>query len=113
MVCHDIGSMRKEFDVKNSKVQEKADGRNVVKTFVERYLMKTGKEEDYVERSSLYNIYKKSNPQEQLKKTALGKRKWFEQLQLLLGSDGFYERRRLGDGKRTRELWFGWTVNTV
>ena len=41
MVCHDIGSMRKEFDVKNSKVQEKADGRNVVKTFVERYLMKT------------------------------------------------------------------------
>lgn len=90
--------------------QELVRQHDTVKAFVDDSLEHTHKDEDYIERSTLYEVYKAAYPEEKIKKTALGKKKWFDQLQVHLGLEGFYERKRLGDGKRGRDLWLGWKL---
>lgn len=81
---------------------------DTVKAFVEDSLEHTGGQDHYVERSTLYEAYKAAYPEEKVKKTSLGKRKWFDQLQKHLGSDGYFLRKKVANLQR-REVWLGWT----
>lgn len=85
---------------------------DTVKGFVDDSLECTGNDEDFIERSHLYEAYKMAYPEEKNKKTALGKRKWFDQLQTHLGSDGFFERKKKG-GAFHRDIWIGWRVRDL
>ncbi len=83
---------------------------DTVKAFVEDHLEHTGRHEDHIERSSLYEAYKGSYAEEKNKKTALGKRKWFEQLKVHLGDEHYHANPRLDGGRRPRDVWFQWRM---
>lgn len=85
---------------------------DTVKAFVDDSLEHTMAQEDYIERSTLYEAYKVAYPEERVKKTALGKRKWFDQLQLHLGQDGYFPRKKVANMQR-REVWLGWKMTPL
>ena len=87
--------------------------RDTVGAFVEDNLQRTGNDIDFVERASMYRLYADIYPEERNRKTALGKRKWFDQLQKVLGEDGFHElQRTMPDGSKRRQSWSGWKMLT-
>lgn len=87
---------------------------DTVAAFVAERLVKTGDESHHVQRAILYREYTEAFPEERNKKTALGKNKWFEQMQRHLGSDhkaGFHDMKRVCvDGKKVsrHDVWLGW-----
>jgi len=85
---------------------------DTVKAFVEDSLEHTGDPAHYIERSTLYEAYKVAYPEEKVKKTSLGKRKWFDLLQKHIGSEGYHAHPRLSNGKRPRDVWFQWQMNS-
>lgn len=83
--------------------------RDTVSSFVEEHLHQTGSLADGVDAAALYEDYKQAFPEEKSKRSALGKRKWFEQLHKILGDDGYYEAQRtMPDGSKKRRSWIGW-----
>lgn len=61
----------------------------------------------------MYEIYKMLDKEECKRKTALGERKWLQQVQNILGDEGYKEEKRLmPDGTRKRRscLALGWQV---
>lgn len=85
--------------------------KDTVAQFVEDNLEKTGDKSDAVDTNSMYEMYKGIFTQEKNKKTALGKRKWFEQLWKVMTDDGYAEDPRLmPDGSRKRRTWLGWKI---
>lgn len=82
--------------------------------FVEERLQQTHSNLDAVDSASMYEEYKHVYPDEKNKRTALGKRKWFEQLHKILGANGFYEAQRtMPDGSKKRRSWLGWRIIDV
>lgn len=55
---------------------------------------------DFVKRIHLYEAYKQAFPEERVKRTALGKRKWFQQLQTHLGQDGYFPEKSMCQTQR-------------
>ena len=88
----------------------KADERKSrVSRFVSNALQKTGDPTDMISRAALYKTFKTMYPAETQRLSQLGKRKWFDELQILLGKDGFCERKRVAD-KFYRDVWLGWKL---
>lgn len=85
---------------------------DTVKAFIDDHLMKTGLEDDFIQRSVTYDLYKTLYPEEKCKKTSLGKRRFWEQFQMHLGTAGFHDRKRKR-GKGFKEIYEGWTYNNT
>ena len=86
---------------------------NSVKCFCKERLERSTDPHAYVDRSMLYEAYKTSYPEERNKKTCLGKRKWFQQLQACLGPKDYHERKAVGPEnckQQRRDVWVGWTL---
>lgn len=81
---------------------------DTVKAFIDDYLVKTGGVEDFIQRSDMYRSYCDSFPEEKNKKTSLGKKRFWEQFQMHMGTDGYFERKRKRGG-RYKELYEGWS----
>ncbi len=86
---------------------------DTVRTFVDEHMEYTGSQTDYVERSSLYKKYMMLFPHEQVKKTALGYKKWFEQLKIHLGEKHYHAHPRLDEVRRPRHVWFTWKLRST
>lgn len=87
--------------------------KDTVLQFVEDALEKTGDINDGVDTNSLYDMYTRMFIEEKNKKTRLGKRKWFEQLQQVMTTEGYVEDpRSMPDGSRRRRTWLGWRTRS-
>lgn len=107
-VCSDIASMRQNFDNRNIKEQQAAEKEKLMCSFVECFLVHTGNDGHYIERSSVYEVYKtfaRNKPQ-----LIMGKKEWFDRLQFHLGQEGYHPHPRVDEGRRPRDVWFMWTL---
>ncbi|KAK9807745.1 hypothetical protein WJX72_007899 [[Myrmecia] bisecta] len=86
---------------------------NSVTCFCKEHLERSEDPHAYVDRSMLYEAYKAAYPEERIKKTSLGKRKWFQQLHAYLGAQGYHERKLVGPEhckQQRRDVWVGWAM---
>ena len=89
---------------------------DTVGAFVAERLVKTGDDNDHLQRAALYIAYRDAYPEERNKKLALGKHKWFEQMQKHLGSsetDGYFKQKKIKvDDKSVpkKDVWLGWQL---
>eukprot|EP00891_Asterochloris_glomerata_P005780 jgi/Astpho2/5780/fgenesh1_pg.00080_%23_41_t len=77
---------------------------DTVKAFVEDSIQFSGQATDFVTRSRLWTLYKSEHPEENNKKTALGKQRWWARLQQLMPAQNFYSDKKIG-GKKYRDLY--------
>lgn len=87
---------------------------DLVSSFVESQLTRTGCKEDVIDANTLYTMFQTIFPQETKRKTMIGKRKWFDKLQQKLTLQGYAEEpRTCPDGCRKRRTWVGWKASNV
>lgn len=81
-------------------------GQDIVKEYIDNYLIYTGDNKDYVVRIPMYNKFKDLYKEESDKKCALGKGKFLERLKQLLGIDNF--RIDLKREIRSKDVFLKW-----
>lgn len=92
--------------------RELVGSQDTVGAFVAESVKHTGNLSDFVDKTVLYQCYTAMYPEERNKKTALGKRKFEDQLLLHMGTDNFYEgpKKIPGAPILKRKVWLGFTV---
>ena len=82
------------------------------RSFLSNNVVRTGIASDFVDKVGLYDIYKLQHPREKSKKTALGKRKFGDQVMAHLGPEQYFEdnKRIPGTGIVKRKVWLGVTL---
>ncbi len=95
-------------------------GYDTVGTFISEKLIQTHDKDDHVQRAVLYDAYRDAYPEENNRKTSMGKRKWFYQMQKHMGSNeesGFYTQKKViidGCGPKVprKDVWIKWRMVT-
>lgn len=87
-------------------VQKQLDARLAgVGGFIRAELINTEEQQDYVQRSCMYQSYKMRMQREA--QAVVGKKEFMVQLKMLMGEGGFHKRKRVGTGIH-RDMWIGW-----
>ena len=85
------------------------DEQDVVKEFVNAYVIKVDDMEKYITQNTAYDIFLQNFPSEQARKTKMGRRKFSAKLCDLLDKTSYKEeQRKMADGTHPRNSWIGY-----